>query len=157
MVLFVDSGCKDGVNIKMGLVLSVWRIGKKHRLATEACAVDCCYAFRAIELAPVKDSSGFRFKCMALVLVLLLCEIFCNMDGGRRPVHLLFVKPVPLGTLRGFGGHLGLRRQPLGHQTLRGILMDFVGCVIQREMVFLFVLHPLICGSHETLRWLAGP
>ena len=41
--------------ILIGLVLTIWRIGKKRKPMPGACLVEACYCFRVAELAPKED------------------------------------------------------------------------------------------------------
>lgn len=53
VVLFVPSS--QSTSIEAGMILTVWRIGQKKKVAVAPCSVDACYAFRVVQLEPVKD------------------------------------------------------------------------------------------------------
>ena len=51
VVLFVN----DAQTITIGLVLTVWRIGKKRKAMPGICGVASCYSFRVAELTEKED------------------------------------------------------------------------------------------------------
>ena len=55
VVLYVD----EQQTICLGLVLTVWRIGKKRKPAPNPCPVNGCFCFRVVEATQQEDSLYF--------------------------------------------------------------------------------------------------